>query len=173
MTTSRRASASGQRGSTNDLRRGFAGERDDGGWPSNFPGGLRQRAGCEACHGARSGICLARSHFDASLRHRKSRIRGTISSSLSSSAKWPVSRRWSSASGRSRRVGRCAVGGEDLVVLAPHDQGRRLPLAEERLEFRIERDVRSVVEEEVELDVLVARAVEQRLVVAPIVRIDP
>ena len=71
------------------------------------------------------------------------------------------------------QVGRRAVGGKDLVVLAPHDQRRRLPLAEERLKFRIERNVRSVVEEQVELDVLVARAVEQRLVVAPVVRIDP
>ena len=70
------------------------------------------------------------------------------------------------------KIGRRAVGGEDLVVLAPDDQRRRLALAKERLEFRIERDVGSIVEEEVELDVLVSGAIEQRLIVAPIVRID-
>ena len=35
-------------------------------------------------------------------RARKSRINGTISSALSSRAKWPVSSRWNSTSGRSR-----------------------------------------------------------------------
>ena len=45
----------------------------------------------------RAGYCVP------TLRHRKSRISGTITSSLSSRAKWPVSRRCNSASGRSRR----------------------------------------------------------------------
>ena len=58
-----------------------------------------------------------------------------------------------------------AVGGEDLVVLAPDDQRRRLAFAEERLECGIERHVGAVVVEQVELDVVVARPVEQRLVV--------
>ena len=97
--------------------------------------------------------------------------RGAISSSLSSSAKWPVSRRWNSASGRSRNM-TWRPRRENLVVLAPDDQGRRLALAKERLKFGYR--ARSFgVEERVELDVFVARAVEQRLVVPPIVRIDP
>ena len=43
--------------------------------------------------------------------------------------------------GQVAQVGVCAVGGEDLVVLAPDDQRRRLALAEERLEARVQRDV--------------------------------
>ena len=44
--------------------------------------------------------------------------------------------------------------------------------AEERLELRIERNIGAVVVEQVELDVLVAGAIEQRLVVHPVVGAD-
>src|SRR3984957_18090006 len=70
------------------------------------------------------------------------------------------------------QIGRRAVGRKNLVVLAPDDQRRRLPFAEERLKRRIKRDVGAIVEEEVELDVLVSGAIKQPLIVAPIVRID-
>ena len=36
---------------------------------------------------------------------------------------------------------------ENRVILAPHDQHRGFVLAEERLEFGIERDVRSIIVE--------------------------
>ena len=75
--------------------------------------------------------------------------------------------------GQITEVGPRAIRGEYLIVLAPDDQCRRLPVAEEGLEFRIERNIGSVVVEEVELDVLIAGAIKQRLVVAPIVRVDP
>jgi hypothetical protein len=61
------------------------------------------------------------------------------------------------------KIGRRAVGRKNLVVLAPDDQRRRLALAKECLKLRIERDVRSIIEEEVELDVLVSGTIEQRL----------
>src|ERR1700742_2215125 len=62
---------------------------------------------------------------------------------------------------------------EYLVVLAPDDQRWRVAFAEEGLELRIERDVGPVCVEEVQLNVLITRTGEQRLVVAPIVRVDP
>jgi hypothetical protein len=60
-----------------------------------------------------------------------------------------------------------AVRPEDLVVLAPHDEGRRLVIAEVLLESRILVDVEAIVAEQRELDVLVARTIEQRLVEHP------
>ena len=110
--------------------------------------------------------------FRSRLRSRKSRISGTISSALSSSAKWPVSSRWSSAFGQIALVGMRAVGGKDLVVLAPDDQRRRLIFAEVCLHGRIERQVGPVVVEEIHLDLGVARPIEQRLVVHPVVGRD-
>ena len=68
--------------------------------------------------------------------------------------------------GQISQIGCCAIRREDLVVLAPDDQRRRLALAEERLEFRVERNVRPVVEKEVELNLVVALAVEQELIVS-------
>jgi hypothetical protein len=61
------------------------------------------------------------------------------------------------------KIGRRAVGRKNLVVLAPDDQRRRLALAKECLKLRIEPDVRSIIEEEVELDVVVSGTIEQRL----------
>ncbi len=58
---------------------------------------------------------------------------------------------------------------EDLVIFAPDDQRRRLAVAEECLELWMERQVGAVVVEQVELDILVPRQGEQRLVVHPVV----
>ena len=63
-------------------------------------------------------------------------------------------------------------GGEDLVVLAPDDQHRRLVLAEVLLPLRVERRVAAVAQEQVELDLVVALAVEQELVVGRAVGAD-
>ena len=61
---------------------------------------------------------------------------------------------------------------EDLVILAPHDQGRRLALAKERLKFGIQRYVAALVVEKVELDVSVARPIEQGLILHPVIWTD-
>jgi hypothetical protein len=66
-----------------------------------------------------------------------------------------------------------AIGREDLVVRAPHNQRRRLSLAKESLELRIERHVSPVIAEQVELDILVPRTIEQYLVVHPVVGVNP
>jgi hypothetical protein len=63
-------------------------------------------------------------------------------------------------------------GREDLVVPAPDDQRRRPALAEPGLDGRVERQVGAVVVEQVHLDLGVARPVEQRLVVDPVVGRD-
>lgn len=62
--------------------------------------------------------------------------------------------------------------GEDLVVLSPNDQQRRLVLAEVLLPFRVQCRVAAVVEEQVELDFVVPLAVEQELVVGRAVWAD-
>src|SRR5271165_2593757 len=62
---------------------------------------------------------------------------------------------------------------ENLVVLAPHDQRGRLVLAEVRLSGRIKRQVGAIVIEDVHLNVSVARTIQQRLIVNPVVRRDP
>ena len=59
---------------------------------------------------------------------------------------------------------------EDGVILAPDDQGGRLIVAEILLEARIQRHVGAVIVEQVELDLVVARAVEPGLVESPSVR---
>src|SRR5215472_2836997 len=51
---------------------------------------------------------------------------------------------------------------KERIVLAPHGEKRRPPRAEVFLEFRIQRDIAGVVEEQVELDVVVAGPSEQR-----------
>src|SRR5215469_2634663 len=66
-----------------------------------------------------AGAVVERHQREARWRSRKRRISGAISSSLSSSAKWPVSIKFNSASGRSR-IGTRTVGRENRVILAPH-----------------------------------------------------
>ena len=53
----------------------------------------------------------------------------------------------------------CTRRYENLIVLAPHGEGRWLILAEVRLEIGVESDIRLVIVENVQLDVFVARAV--------------
>src|SRR5262245_56665670 len=62
--------------------------------------------------------------------------------------------------------------GENLVVLTPGDQHRRLVLAEVLLPLRVKWRVAAVAQEEVELDLVVPLAVEQELVVGGPVRAD-
>src|SRR6266508_2792788 len=59
------------------------------------------------------------------------------------------------------QVGAAALGGEEDVVLSPEDERLRPALAQERLPLRIERDVRAIVVEEVELDLAGAGAFEE------------
>ena len=53
---------------------------------------------------------------------------------------------------------------EERIVLAPHGEQRRLVLGKIGLELGIEGDVAGIVEEEIELDLIVAGAGEQRAV---------
>src|SRR5262245_14252924 len=53
---------------------------------------------------------------------------------------------------------------KDLVVPAPHNQHRRLVLPEVLLPSRVERRVTAVAQEQVELDLVVALAIQQVLV---------
>jgi len=69
-------------------------------------------------------------------------------------------------------VGLRAIDDEDLVVLAPNDERRRLMGAEIRLPLRIERNIGAVVVEEIELDFLVAGPIEACLVHRPRIRAD-
>src|SRR4051794_36309369 len=70
------------------------------------------------------------------------------------------------------QVGSCTIRREDLVVSTPDNQGRRLALTEERLELRVERDVTSIILEQIKLDVFVAGPVQKCLIMHPVVRID-
>src|SRR5690242_10028226 len=53
---------------------------------------------------------------------------------------------------------------KNLVIFAPNDQHRRLLLAEIFLPLRVQRWVTTVAQEQIELDFVVARSVEQKLV---------
>jgi len=53
---------------------------------------------------------------------------------------------------------------KERIVLAPHREQRRLTLGKISLELGIEGDVAGIVEEEIELDLIVARAGKQRAV---------
>ena len=69
-------------------------------------------------------------------------------------------------------VGLGPGGREDLVVLPPSDQHRRLVFAEVLLPLRIQRRVAAIAQEQVELDLVVSLAVEQELVLGRPVRAD-
>ena len=64
-------------------------------------------------------------------------------------------------------VGIRAFGGKDVVVCTPDNQGRGLKLPEIGLPFGIGRRVRSVVEEQFELNLLVALAIKELLIDNP------
>src|SRR5262249_12125253 len=61
---------------------------------------------------------------------------------------------------------------KDLVVGAPHNQHPRLVLPKVLLPLRVERRVTAVAQEQVELDLVVALAIQQILVRGPAVRRD-
>ena len=61
---------------------------------------------------------------------------------------------------------------EDLVVPAPHNEHRWLVLPEVLLPLRVERRVTPVAQKQVELDLVVAFAIQQILVRGPAVRRD-
>lgn len=62
--------------------------------------------------------------------------------------------------------------GEYVIVLFPHDQSRRLVLAEVCLPLRVASRIAPVVEEQRELDLLVPGSVEQELIYVPVVGTD-
>jgi hypothetical protein len=51
--------------------------------------------------------------------------------------------------GQVAAIGLGPAGGENLVVLAPNDQRRRLKLTEEGLKLRVEADIAAVIPEQV------------------------
>src|SRR5262245_8434379 len=61
---------------------------------------------------------------------------------------------------------------KNLVVPAPHNQHRRLVLPEVLLPLRVQRRVTAVAQKQVELDHVVALAIQQILVRGPAVRRD-
>ena len=65
-----------------------------------------------------------------------------------------------------------AIGWEYLIILSSHDESRRPPRAKELLELRVQRNVRTIVLEQVEHDLIDARPAEQRLIMEPGVRGD-
>ncbi len=69
-------------------------------------------------------------------------------------------------------VGRSAFWWKDEIVFSPHNQSRRLILAEEILKFRVQRDVGAVVVHEVHLDIAVSGAVETNLIKRPSCRVE-
>ena len=77
-----------------------------------------------------------------------------ISAACVSSAKWPVSKKRTTASGMSRSERLGARRQEERIVLAPHRQEGRLVGSEILLEGRVERDVALVVAEQVELQLV-------------------
>src|SRR6266566_4937807 len=69
-------------------------------------------------------------------------------------------------------IGVSALGWEDEVIFPPDDQCRRLMLAQVLLHFRIERQIGSVIVEDVQLNIIVSGPVKKRLVMGPVIRRD-
>ena len=66
-----------------------------------------------------------------------------------------------------------AIGWKDKVVLAPDYKRRRLTISEPLLYLGVERQVGPIVIENVQLDIVAARPVKERLIVRPVVGRDP
>src|SRR5690349_7659836 len=64
----------------------------------------------------------------------------------------------------------CSLYGEERIVLSPHDQRARLAGTEVLVPSVVEREVGVIIVEQVELDCVVSRAIEEDLVKRPIVR---
>ena len=99
-------------------------------------------------------------------------MRFAISSPFDSRAKWPASSRWNSSVFKSRLYGSAPAGGKILIVLSPHDQHRRLVLAEVFLPRRVQGRIAAVAQEQVELNLVVPLAVEQELIFSRAVGAD-
>src|SRR5580704_1469841 len=63
--------------------------------------------------------------------------------------------------------------GKERIVLSPKDQGARLAGTEVLVPSVVERDVGAIIVEQVELDRVISRAVEEGLVKRPIVWTNP
>lgn len=70
------------------------------------------------------------------------------------------------------QIGLRACGGKYLVACAPDDERGWSARSQKRLKLGIQRDVRPVVIEQIQLNLLVSRALKQRVVVPPRVGID-
>ena len=64
----------------------------------------------------------------------------------------------------------CSFLREDVVIPPPHDQCRRLKLTKVSLPLWIQRRVRTIIVEQLQLDVLVAGSIHEILIVKPILR---
>src|SRR5260221_10910583 len=66
----------------------------------------------------------------------------------------------------------CSLYGEERIVLSPHDQRARLAGTEVLVPSVVESHVGLIVVEQVELDRVISRAIEEDLVKCPVVRTD-
>ena len=64
------------------------------------------------------------------------------------------------------RVG--AIFGKDVVVFAPYNQCRRLIFSKVSLPFRIQRRIRTIIIEQLQLDIFVAGPIQELLIVEPV-----
>jgi len=85
-------------------------------------------------------------------------IAAAISSTCVSSAKWSRIKKLHNGIGIIATIRLGAGWDKKRIMLAPDRKQRRLGVAEILLECRIQREIRSVVEKEIELDVFIAGA---------------
>lgn len=62
------------------------------------------------------------------------------------------------------QVGLRALNGKEGIVLSPHDQGLWLLVPKELVPAVIEREIRSIIVKEIQLDGVVSRAVQEKLI---------
>jgi hypothetical protein len=91
-------------------------------------------------------------------RAKKSRISAAISLAWVSSAKWPASKKWIVAPGISRLKRLGTARQEKRIVLSPNCQETWLVSPEIALEDRVKRDVVLVIAQQVQLNLIGARA---------------
>ena len=66
----------------------------------------------------------------------------------------------------------CALFGEDVVIFAPRNECRRLIFTKICLPIRIQRRIRAVIIKQLQLDIFVAGAIQQILIVEPVFGCD-
>ncbi len=103
---------------------------------------------------AHSGLSKSRLEYQLG---RNSRMAAAMSAAWVSSAKWPVSKKRTTACGMSRLNASAPAGRKNGSLLTPDREERRFVRAEIVLECRIERDVALVVGEQIELDLIGTR----------------